>query len=151
MNRQAYREMMSKHIGASTTLSFRACRILDTLNLRDKESIVAWLNKPSTRRTRSLGIKTFWEICSAMGMAVPANAPTTLGDKLRVAEAKLEKVYTALNEALNPSTGLEDTCLYLAGLTADGVELGEYERQGIQDYGRHLVRLCLADVMEVAK
>ena len=142
---------MSKHIGASTTLSFRACRILDTLNLRDKQSIVAWLNKPSTRRTRSLGAKTFYEICAAMGMAVPANAPTTLGDKLRAVEAKLEKIQAALNEALNPNTDLEYTCLYLAGLTADGVEFGEYETQGIQDYGRHLVRICVGKVMEVAK
>jgi hypothetical protein len=151
MNRQAYREMMSKHIGSSTTLSFRACRILDTLNLRDKESIVGWLNKPSTRRTRSLGAKTFYEICAAMGMAVPANAPTTLGDKLRVAEAKLEKIQTALAQALVQYTDLEDACLYRAGLTADGVELGEYERNGIKYYGRFLVEHCLNRVMEVAK
>jgi hypothetical protein len=86
-----------------------------------------------------------------MDMAVPANAPTTLGDKLRAAEAKLEKIQTALAQVLVQYTDLEDTCLYRAGLTADGVELGEYERQGIKDYGRYLVERCMIRVMEAAK
>jgi len=59
---------------------------------------VAWLNKPSTRRTRSLGAKTYWELCAAMDMAVPANAPTTLGDKLRVAEARIAELEAKLRE-----------------------------------------------------
>ncbi len=151
MNRQAYREMYSNHVGASTTLSFRACRILDTLNLRDKESIVGWLNKPSTRRTRSLGIKTFWEICAAMDMAVPANAPTTLGDKLRVAEAKLEKIQAALSQSLVEYTDLEDACLCLAGLTADGTQFGGFDPKAVRHYGRFLVERYMNRVMEVAK
>jgi hypothetical protein len=88
---------------------------------------------------------------AACGMAVPAKAPTTLGAKLRAAEEKLDKIQTALAQALVQYTDLEDAYLYRAGLTADGVELGEYERNGIKYYGRFLVEYCLNRVMEVAK
>lgn len=96
MNRQVYREMFSQRIGASTVLTFRAVRILDGLGLFDRESVVAWLNRQSTRNTRSLGAKTYYEICAAMGMAVPAQAPATLGAKLRAAEARIAELESAL-------------------------------------------------------
>lgn len=84
--------MYSQRIGATTTLSFRAVRILDGLGLADKESIVVWLNRPSTRNTRALGVKTYYEICAALGMAVPANAPRTLGAQLAAAKARITEL-----------------------------------------------------------
>lgn len=92
MNRLVYREMYSQRIGAATTLSFRAVRILDGLGLSDKDSVLAWLNRPSTRNTRALGAKTYYEICAALGMAVPANAPRTLGAQLAAAKARIAEL-----------------------------------------------------------
>lgn len=92
MNRLIYREMYSQRIGAATTLSFRAVRILDGLGLSDKDSVLAWLNRPSTRNTRSLGAKTYYEICAALGMVVPAKAPRTLGAQLAAAKARIAEL-----------------------------------------------------------
>lgn len=112
MNRQVYREMYSQRIGANTVLTFRAVRILDGLGLFDRESVVVWLNRQSTRNTRSLGAKTYYEICAAMGMAVPAKAPTTLGAKLRAAEARIAELETQ-------TAKLCDTCRSVVTGNAD--------------------------------
>lgn len=98
MNRLVYREMYSQRIGAATTLSFRAVRILDGLGLSDKDSVLAWLNRPSTRNTRSLGAKTYYEICAAFGLAVPAKAPRTLGAQLAAAKARIAELEDALKD-----------------------------------------------------
>lgn len=89
--------MYSQRIGAATILTFRAVRILDSLGLTDRESVVAWLNRPSTRNTRSLGAKTYYEICAALGMAVPANAPRTLGAQLAAAKARITELEQELS------------------------------------------------------
>lgn len=105
MNRQVYREMFSQRIGANTVLTFRAVRILDGLGLFDRESVVVWLNRQSTRNTRSLGAKTYYEICAAMGMAVPAKAPTTLGAKLKAAEAHIAKLEQIIHDMRIENSG----------------------------------------------
>lgn len=149
-NRLLYREMFSKRL-AVPLLSYKACRILESNNIIEPELLRPWLLKQSTRNVKGLGLRTYNEMLAACGMAVPAKAPTTLGAKLRAAEGKLEKIQTVLAQVLVQYTDLEDPCLYRAGLTADGVQLGEYERNGIKCYGRFLVEHCLNRVMEVAK
>ena len=49
----------------------------------------AWLIRPSTQNTKDLGRKTFTELCQAFGMAIPANAPRTLGAQLAAAKARI--------------------------------------------------------------
>ena len=142
--------MLSKRLGLPL-LSFRACRLLENHKITEPDLVRPWLLKQSTRNIRGFGLKTYNELLAACGMALPAKAPNTLGAKLRAAEEKLEKIQTALAQALVQYTDLEDACLYRAGLTADGVELGEYEQNGIKYYGRFLVEHCLNGVMEVAK
>jgi hypothetical protein len=157
-DRLAYREQVARELGVllDPPLSFRAAKF--AAQHKTRADLVKWLKHENTRNCWQMGRKTYVELCMAFGMAVPAKGPTTLGAKLRAVEAKLEKIQAALAESIKENadfikenTALEDTCLYRAGLTADGVEFDEYERQGIKDYGRFLVEHCLNRVMEVVK
>lgn len=96
-NRLLYREMFSKRLGLPL-LSFKACRILESNNIIEPELLRPWLLKQSTRNVKGLGLRTYNEMLAACGMAVPAKAPTTLGAKLRAAEARIAELEAKLKE-----------------------------------------------------
>jgi hypothetical protein len=91
MNRLIFRRILSERLGLPL-LSFRACRILENSKITEPHQVRPWLLKQTTRNIRGLGIRTLNEIFEACGMAIPKNAPKTLGNQLRAAEARIREL-----------------------------------------------------------
>ena len=97
MDRYLFRQLLCQRLNVPV-MSFKACRILESNNIIEPELIRPWLLKQSTRNIKGLGIRTYNEMLAACGMAVSAKAPTTLGAKLRAAEARIAELEAKLKE-----------------------------------------------------
>lgn len=97
-DRLVFREQIAKEFGSvlGATISFRAAKFLDAHDSRD--AAVEWLKKPSTLKTKQLGKKTFYELCAALGMAVPEKVPRTVGWELQEAKKEIEALKAKIAE-----------------------------------------------------
>ena len=91
MDRLIFRQILSERLGLPL-LSFRACRLLENNGITEPHEVRPWLLKQATRNIRGLGIKTLNELFEACGMALPVNAPKTLGNQLKAAKTRIREL-----------------------------------------------------------
>lgn len=98
-------EKVARDLGVviAPPLSFRAARFASQFTSRTE--LVHWLLRPNTVNTWQMGKKTYFELCTAFGLAVPARAPQTLGAQLAQAQARIAELESALENAakMNPA------------------------------------------------